>query len=272
MNPNLMQGFALSGIVIVLIVASKLQPVKFNLRVMIPVSFLSLISLILVNLSLMIPLFGFPSLRFGFSQLPILLAGALFGPWWGALAGILEDLLELASGTIISPFFGFTLNKALLGFIPGLVFWGIRKSAWSIDKIVIGLAVILVGGSALVLVTTNSLVVGSITYTLGWDIKAILIVLSILVFPLAWWVQTKLAIPIKDKQQVAVWVVVVALVELIINVGLTAIWLQTMYGIPFAVQVVIRLVKANFFIPINAILMTILMAVLTPIIKRTIRS
>jgi ECF transporter S component (folate family) len=268
MNPNLMQGIALSGIVVILILASKIQPVKFTLRTMIPVSFLSLISLILVNLSVMVPLFGFPSLRFGFSQLPILLSGALFGPWWGALAGILEDLLELASGTIISPFFGFTLNKALLGFIPGLVFWGAKKLPWSVDKLVIGLAVLMVVGSALVLATTNSLIVGSSTITVGWDMKLILMALSILVFPMAWWVQTKLNIPIADKHQFALWVVIIALCELLINVILTATWLQTMYGIPFAVQVVIRLVKANFFIPINAILM----ALLTPIIKRVIRS
>jgi riboflavin transporter len=268
MNPNLMQGLALTGIVVILIVSSKIQPVKFNLRIMIPVSFLSLISLILVNLSLMIPLFGFPSLRFGFSQLPILLAGALFGPWWGALAGILEDLLELASGTVISPFFGFTLNKALLGFIPGLAFWAAKKMPWSMNKLVIGLAVLMVGGSGLVLTMTDSVVVGSSTVVLGWDLKAILIALSVLVFPVAWWVQTQLKIPMTDKNQFAIWVVIVALCELIINVVLTATWLQTMYGIPFAIQVVIRLVKANFFIPINAILM----AILTPIIKRVIRS
>lgn len=268
MNANLMQGLALVGIILVLVVASKIQPVKFTLRTMIPVSFLSLISLILVNLSFMIPLFGFPSLRFGFSQLPILLAGALFGPWWGALAGILEDLLELTSGTIVSPFFGFTLNKALLGFIPGVVFWGIKKTAWSVDKLVIGLAILIVGGSAFLLVQTNSLTVGTSVITLGWDLKLTLIALSVLVFPAAWWVQTKLKLPMTDKQQFAVWIVIVALSELIINVLLTAIWLQTMYKIPFAIQVVIRLVKANFFIPVNAILM----AILTPIIKKVIRS
>ncbi len=268
MNPNLMQGLALTGIVVILIVGSKIQPVKFNLRIMIPVSFLSLISLILVNLSVMVPLFGFPSLRFGFSQLPILLAGALFGPWWGALAGILEDLLELASGTVISPFFGFTLNKAVLGFIPGLVFWAAKKISWSMNKLVIGLAVLMVGGSALVLAMTDSVVVGSSTVVLGWDLKAILMTLSVLVFPVAWWVQSQLKIPMMDKNQFTLWVITVALCELLINVVMTATWLQTMYGIPFAVQVVIRLIKANFFIPINAILM----ALLTPIIKRVIRS
>lgn len=268
MNPNLMQGIALSGIVLILIVGAKIQPVKFDLRIMIPVSLLSLISLILVNLSFMVPLFGFPSLRFGFSQLPILLAGALFGPWWGALAGILEDLLELASGTIITPFFGFTLNKALLGFIPGVVFWATQKKSFSVDKLVVALAILIVGGSALLLLQTNSLIVGTSVITLGWELKAILIGLSVLVFPLAWWVQSRLKLPLTDKRQFTVWVIIVALTELVINVLMTAIWLQTMYGIPFAIQVVIRLVKANFFIPVNAILM----AMITPIIKRAIRS
>jgi riboflavin transporter FmnP len=104
----LMIGVALVAIMGLVSMTTK---TKFELKTMIIVSLMSLLSMVLAAyLSIMIPLFGFPSLKFGFSQLPIMISGALFGPWWGMVAGVLEDLLELASGTVVSPYIGFTLN------------------------------------------------------------------------------------------------------------------------------------------------------------------
>lgn len=61
------------------------------------------------------------TVRLGFGHIPILLAGILFGPFPGALAGIVSDLL----GVLISPsygfFPGFTIAAALTGLIPGLL-------------------------------------------------------------------------------------------------------------------------------------------------------
>ncbi len=61
-------------------------------------------------------------LRIGFGDLPILLAGIILGPFWGAAVGALSDIL----GFFIAPlgdFFipGITLSAALWGFIPGVV-------------------------------------------------------------------------------------------------------------------------------------------------------
>jgi len=61
-------------------------------------------------------------LRIGLGDLPILLAGILLGPFWGAAVGAVSDVL----GFIIAPlgdFFipGITLSAALWGFIPGII-------------------------------------------------------------------------------------------------------------------------------------------------------
>ncbi len=63
-----------------------------------------------------------PTLRFSLGYLPILLAGLLFGPVYGAIAGIIQDLLGFflfQSGVF---HLGYTLNAMLYGLVPGLLF------------------------------------------------------------------------------------------------------------------------------------------------------
>lgn len=69
------------------------------------------------------------AVRLSFGGLPIALAGALMGPFWGALTGLVADLL----GATLFPqgafFPGFTLTAALSGLIPGLVLYKRSPSA-----------------------------------------------------------------------------------------------------------------------------------------------
>lgn len=63
-----------------------------------------------------------PTLRFSLGYLPIILAGLLFGPVYGAIAGIVQDLLGFflfQSGVF---HLGYTLNAMLYGLVPGLLF------------------------------------------------------------------------------------------------------------------------------------------------------
>lgn len=68
-----------------------------------------------------IPITSFIEIRF--SELPIALAGALFGPGIGALVGILADI----GGFIVKPtgsfFPGFTISAAVAGIIFGKIFY-----------------------------------------------------------------------------------------------------------------------------------------------------
>lgn len=62
-------------------------------------------------------------LEIGFSFLAIAAAGMLYGPLVGALVGGLGDLIEYVLRPSGAFFFGFTLNKILLGAWYGLMFY-----------------------------------------------------------------------------------------------------------------------------------------------------
>ncbi|TXT17605.1 MAG: hypothetical protein FD133_1309, partial [Erysipelotrichaceae bacterium] len=205
-------------------------------------------------LSIFIPLFGFPSLKFGFSQLPIMMAGALFGPWWGMVAGVLEDLLELASGTITSPYIGFTLNKALIGIIPGVVFLLANKNPKQIKYAIIGLVTLLYGTSILFILNTDSLTASQVFFVLDWPVKLTLIGMTLATLPITYLIYQTLKQKTILQIQFQIWLLSVIIIEILINVILTPIWLNQLYGIPFDIQVIIRSIKTSFFVVLNTLL------------------
>lgn len=101
------------------------QSVVFgSLKIMLGVALLAAIS-ILCGKYLKIPVGDV--MRFSFENLPILLAGAVFGPVAGAVTGILADLVGcLMVGYQINPLV--TVGAAAVGFVGGLVFLLCKKS------------------------------------------------------------------------------------------------------------------------------------------------
>jgi riboflavin transporter len=78
------------------------------------------LSIVLRIFSLRIMLSG-AELRFGLSSFPILLAGVMFGPLFGALVGILADVAGFFSTVQMGAYMPhFTFVSAMYGFIPGL--------------------------------------------------------------------------------------------------------------------------------------------------------
>ncbi len=248
-------GLIILALVVLMVIAQSTMKIHFELKTMVLISFMSLLSLVLaVFLSMTIPLFGFPSLRFGFSQLPIMIAGALFGPWWGLIAGVLEDLLELASGFVVSPYIGFTLNKALLGLIPGLVFLLAKKDPKKLRIFMIGSILLLYGASIGFILSTKSVSAAQVTYDLTLQVKAILIGLILAIFPLIWFMVRQFKQKAIQRTDFQAWLFSVVLIEIVINVILTPIWLNNLYGIPIEIQIIIRSIKASFFVVLNTFL------------------
>ena len=62
-------------------------------------------------------------LEIGFSFLAIAVAGMLYGPVVGGLVGMIGDLIEYVIRPSGAFFFGFTLNKFVLGFWYGLMLY-----------------------------------------------------------------------------------------------------------------------------------------------------
>ncbi len=75
--------------------------------------------------------FQTPVTRIDFGFIPISLAGSLFGPFWGGVAGGAADILGmLINSKGMAYFFPWTINAILHGVIYGLFFYG-KKKNWS---------------------------------------------------------------------------------------------------------------------------------------------
>lgn len=68
------------------------------------------------------------AVRISFGGLPIALAGALLGPFWGGMTGMVADLLGATLFPQGAYFPGFTLTSTLLGVIPGVVLYSRKPS------------------------------------------------------------------------------------------------------------------------------------------------
>ncbi|NLJ49046.1 MAG: folate family ECF transporter S component [Candidatus Atribacteria bacterium] len=75
--------------------------------------------------SLRIPIGGIEGIRIGVGPLAIILAGILFGPFYGSFTGAMVDII----GYVLSPIGPymphFTLASAFYGFIPGMMSFSI---------------------------------------------------------------------------------------------------------------------------------------------------
>lgn len=244
------QIITVSIIVAIGVMVFKWDKPVLSVKTIVVVSLLVAISLVLSLFSWMVPLFGFPSLKIGISQVPIMLIGFIFGPSWGFIAGLSEDILELLTGTISFPFFGFTLNKILIGVIPGLAYRFVKKSNGFTQQLP-NILLSIIAFSALIYVfstTRISMPDGDIVVTIPMKLVVaviIVILVGLLIFGLKY--LTKL----NKHTYLLNWMIAVILVEMIVQLTLTPLWLNIMYDIPFVISVSVRLIKAVFMILVN---------------------
>ncbi len=96
-----------------------------NLRRMVILAFLIALNIVLVRLLS----FQTPVSRLDFGFLPISVAGAMFGPIWGGIAGGLADIGGmLFNSKGMAFFFGWTLNAVLHGVFYGLFLYKKKKT------------------------------------------------------------------------------------------------------------------------------------------------
>lgn len=246
------QFISIAAIVLILVFVLRRYPLKTGIRPLASVALLTALSIALSFFSLMIPLMGVPSLKIGFSQLPLMIAGFLFGPSWGVLAGLTADLGELLLGVTGFPFFGFTLNKVLIGLIPGLIAKCVRED----DGLHHLLPQIILGALTIATLSyvslTKELLIGDVVYHL--DLKTrISIILVVLVFNalLMFGLQN-----LKKKYKAypfIPWLLSVLCIEVIIQLCLTPLWLNIMYQLPLVISISVRIVKSYIMIFVNSL-------------------
>jgi riboflavin transporter len=96
---------------------------------------LATVSLVLTRfLSFYIPFMGTQSMRVGFGDVPIILAGLLLGSPAGGLTGLAADLVG-ATLFPSGPFFpGFTFSAFLVGFMPAFLIKRFKKKEQGLTK------------------------------------------------------------------------------------------------------------------------------------------
>lgn len=203
------------------------------------------VSTVLQLFSLTIPLFGFPSLKVGFGQLPIMVLGIVFNPAYAFFVGIVKDVVGLIVAPSGTPYLGFTLNTVLVGVIPALCYHGLHKQeAKSLKKIVIAALLILLGLSAFFIVRPELLGLDAF----GWEMKGVLVLILVAIG-----IVLGRIIVVGEDNLFMIYALSVFLVEVIVNFTSTPIYLNIMYGIPVSLNVMLRLFKAGFMYPITVL-------------------
>jgi ECF transporter S component (folate family) len=133
------------------------------------------------------------SFRITFYELPIIIAGGLFGPLMGAIAGFITDVVYLVSfGYTVSLM---TVSSVLWGVIAGLI---IFKKGWTLKRIII---VVLIGSILEFLINGTQLFIWQSTGNLSQDLRVFLPQqpIRILILAVKWPVQIILVKIIYDR-------------------------------------------------------------------------
>lgn len=190
---------------------------------------------------------------------PIMAGGILFGPVIGGIIGFLSDLI----GHLIRPFGayhpGFALNETLTGVIPGLVFmlykkmYKKEKPKCNMELIIITLMLfgLAIGGSYYFY---NLKKIGDIILDLNGKIWLVVLVNISIIFCLI--VTYLLHYKYKNQRTIVNidrLVLTILLVEVLVYISLTPIWVNITYEVPYVSAVLIRVARVAFILPIKAI-------------------
>ena len=210
-------------------------------------------------------------IRFGIGYLPLIIISIVLGPKIGLFSAIVQDILGyfiylLIYGYVSGPFFpGFTFNAILYGVIPGLIY-NLKLSKFNLFRYInLGLMIVLLGMAIWGLIDIKgviSIIEGRLTDDMifnEWVVYLIIItgavgVLAILVYLIRQRNET-------DKAQRIIFSVII--LQLVISLFLTPLWVSILYHIPFWPQLPLRIFKT----PVEIFIYSILLVRLIKIFK-----
>ncbi|MDQ0361351.1 folate family ECF transporter S component [Breznakia pachnodae] len=234
----------------------KKYPLKPTIKNLVLASLFVLLAVILNAISVMIPLFGVPSVKLSFALLPLMIAGAVLSPSWSYLVGLIFDLVGLMITPTSFPFLGFTLSHVLVSTLPSL--WYKRNVKLKPQNIyrLINISFIVLGliASAYV-VQVDTIQISEQSYEITMIMKlaviAFITAAILIIFLILYYLRKKMNQEVAED--LAKWIVVALLCEVLYSMILTPLWLDVMYGIPWWISTFIRIVKACVMIPLNII-------------------
>lgn len=250
----IIQLFCLVFIIGLGILLFKFFPNKFTPKIIALIAIFAVLKIVLQLFSMVIPLFGVPSLRIGISQLPLMLGGVILGPVGGFVLGLIVDLLGLIVTPTNYPFLGFTLGNILVAVIPALIFQWIKaknRARVGFYGFILIFAMSIIGLICLV----SSIKVGSIVIHMTSTHRSFVLFFSLFLLLMMYLARSWIR-KYRPENIVLydVWIIAVVFVELIVNILMTPIWLDLMYGIPFITSSLLRVIKAGVMINVNGFL------------------
>lgn len=220
----------------------KFKPTTFELVIC---ALMITLSIVLQIVSVTIPLFGFPALKVGFSQLPLMVLGFLLNPAYSFVVGIIKDIVGMILDPSGFPFLGFTLNTVLVGVIPGLWYHALKEKRNEQLKFYAMGAVLLLISAAATLVWNPSFInvdIVKISQEMKWILSLLLAVIFVVVVSF---------INRKNDSLFTIYTISVLSVVIIVNFISTPIYLNLMYGMPIFFSLTIRIFKEGFLLPIS---------------------
>lgn len=155
-------------------------PIKSDTKSLTLAALFIVLAAVLKRLSIMIPLFGFESLKISIEVIPMLLAGILLAPGYCYIVGLAVDLVGLLVTPTGFPFLGFTLSAVLQTLIPSIVVATIKESyANYLEKIIKVVLVLLAIGACSYVFSLDQVTISKnvVNITLSHKILLVLFVL-----------------------------------------------------------------------------------------------
>ncbi|HBD06060.1 MAG TPA: hypothetical protein DCY93_01450 [Firmicutes bacterium] len=213
------------------------------------------LTFILSRLAIYLPFFGNNAYRLSLTSVPIVISSLILGPLYGGIVGGLGDLIGALLFPVGPYFFGFTLDSALLGVVPGLIYFLYNKSkkssAFILSFISLGIISFIVSYVSL----KDSIKLSG--YTLNFNLALKISIPLIYSFLLVASILCALLIKKKDNYIIVIISSVLAN-EFLVSGLLASIWKQMLYGIDFFVGVSTSLFLLIITLPVKAIIISAL--------------
>ena len=232
---------------------------------------LTTVGVILGNFSIILPIFSVPALRLDIVAIPIILAGLILGKWYGMSVGIVIDIVNFLLYGQGVYHVGFTINYALIGLLAGLIpIFFMNKDFKFIKNTLLITASVLVLATIIVLYFLDDVSLGGDSVSLNQEIRiailSLIVIMTLLTLSFMYLTLRDYKYEIRDMYVVSIMII---LIEFFVIIVLTPIWIQDLFGQPYYIGFLARIIRGSLMIPFKII---IVLAVINVIKKQQVTS
>ncbi len=243
---------------------NKLQVMQLTTATM-----LTTVGVILGNFSIILPVFSIPALRLDIVAIPIILSGLILGKWYGMGVGIIIDIINFLLYGQGAYHVGFTINNALIGLFSGMIpLFFQQKNFPFVKKTLIITSTLLILITIGILYSLDRLSLGGETVALTLEVRiaiiSLIIVMSLLTIGFMYLTLRDYKYELKDMYTVSIMII---LIEFFVVIILTPLWIQDLFGQPYIIGFLARIIRGSLLIPFKII---IVLAIINVIKKQQV--